>query len=79
MVLGLLVEAAKKGGVGRGLEEFGTDPTLTIAAVALIGVSIAWLIVSPAIYRNLTKKAERGRIKVDKVRPPRDIWKSPPG
>ena len=78
MVLAVLIEAARRGGVGRRLEEFGSDPVLTIAALGLIGVSLMWLFLSPAIYRNLRRAAERAQVKIDKVRPPRDIWKDPP-
>ena len=74
----LLIDAARKGGIDRGLEEFGSDPVLTLAALGLIAVSIAWLVLSPAIYRNLQRAAERRSIKVDRVRPPKDIWKAPP-
>ena len=73
------VEAAKKGGdVGRRLEEFGSDPTLTLAALGLVVVSLMWLFLAPAIYRNLRKAAENAQIKIDRVRPARDIWKDPP-
>ena len=51
---------------------------LTIAALGLIAVSLMWLFLSPAIYRNLRRAAERAQIKIDKIRPPRDIWKDPP-
>ncbi len=75
----MLIELAKKGGgVGRRLEEFGSDPTLTIAALGLIVVSLMWIFMSPAIYRNLRKAAEKAQIKMGQVRPPRDIWKDPP-
>ena len=79
MALALLLEAARRGGAERRLEEFGSDPTLTIAALGLIAVSLAWVFVSPAIYRNLRRKAERSDVKIDKVRPARDIWRDPPG
>lgn len=78
MVLAVIVDAARKGDVGRRLEEFGSDPMLTIAAVGLIAVSLMWLFLSPAIYRNLRRTAERSQIKIDKVQPPRDIWKNAP-
>ena len=61
-----------------GLEQFGTDPLLTMACVALIVVSITWIVLSPAIYRNLRRAAERAELRIDTVRPPRDIWKTPP-
>ena len=78
MVLALIVDAARKGGLERRLEEFGSDPVLTIACLGLIGVSILWVFMSPVIYRNLRKKAERATKKVGKVAPPKDIWKAPP-
>jgi hypothetical protein len=61
-----------------GLEQFGTDPLLTMACVALIVVSISWIVLSPAIYRNLRRAAEQAELKIDSVRAPRDIWKTPP-
>lgn len=78
MLVGFVLELARKGGVDRRLEEFGSDPVLTIAALALIAVSLMWLFLSRAIYRNLTRSAERSQIKIDKVRPPRDVWRDPP-
>lgn len=78
MLIAIIIEAARRGGVDRGLEEFGSDPTLTLAALGLIGVSLAWIFVAPAIYRNLTRAAERKDMKVGKVQPPKDIWKAPP-
>ena len=78
MVLALLVDAARKGGLERRLEEFGSDPVLTIACLGLIGVSILWVFMSPVIYRNLRKKAEKAAKPVGRVTPPKDIWKAPP-
>ena len=78
MVLVLIMEAAKKGGVERRLEEFGSDPVLTLACLGLIGVSLLWVFLSPAIYRNLKKRAERASMPVRRPEPPRDIWKAPP-
>ena len=78
MVIALLIEVARRGRIDRGLEEFGSDPTLTLAAIGLIAVSLAWIFLAPAIYRNLGRAAERKNIKTGKVLPPRDIWKAPP-
>jgi hypothetical protein len=78
MVLTLIVEAARRGSVERRLEEFGSDPVLTIACLGLIGVSLLWVFLSPAIYRNLRKRAEQATKRVRKPEPPRDIWKAPP-
>ena len=78
MFLVMIMEAARRGGLERRLEEFGSDPVLTIACLALIGVSLMWVILSPAIYRNLRRGAERAAKPVKEVRPPRDIWKAPP-
>ena len=78
MVLAEIVEAARKAGLERRLEEFGSDPVLTIACLGLIGVSLLWVFLSPAIYRNLRKQNERAARPVRKPAPPRDIWKAPP-
>ena len=79
MLIALLDQAARRGRIDRGLEEFGSDPTLTLAALGLIAVSLAWIFVAPAIYRNLARAAENKRIKRGEVQGPRDIWKTPPG
>jgi cell division protein FtsX len=39
------------------LEEFAREPMLTVACVVLVVVSLAWIVVSRAIYRNLKKAA----------------------
>ena len=78
MIIALLVDAARRDRLDRGLEEFGSDPTLTLAAIGLIAVSLAWIFVAPAIYRNLARAAERSSKKIGQVQPPRDIWKAPP-
>jgi uncharacterized membrane protein len=56
------------------LEEFFRDPALSVACVLLIVVSIAWLIVAPAIARNL-RRAEVARRAYD---PERHLWDFPP-
>lgn len=38
------------------LEEFASDPLLTIACVFLIGVSVAWIITARAITRNMRRQ-----------------------
>lgn len=78
MVLADIVEAARRGGLERRLEEFGSDPVLTIACLGLISVSILWVFLSPVIYRNLRKRAEQATKVVRSPAPPRDIWRAPP-
>lgn len=62
------------------LEEFLSDPILTVACVMLIVVSIGWVLISRLIVRNLRKAALRGRRsrRIDAVRSERDIWSIPP-
>ena len=62
------------------LEEFLSDPILTVACVMLIVVSMGWVLISRLIVRNLRKAAMRGRrsSRVDAIRPERDIWSMPP-
>lgn len=62
------------------LEEFLSDPILTVACVMLIVVSLGWVLISRLIVRNLRKAALRGRRsrRVDAVRSERDIWSIPP-
>ena len=73
-----LLEAARHGGLERRLDEFGRDPTLTVACVLLIVVSLIWVVMSRVIYRNLRRAAEQRELPVREVRPPRDIWRAPP-
>ena len=65
---------------GDQLNEFMSDPTLTVACVLLVVVSFGWVIVSRLIVRNLRKAALRGvrSRRVDAMRPNRDIWTMPP-
>lgn len=62
------------------LEEFLADPSLTIACVMLIVVSVGWVLISRLIVRNLRKAAMRGRRsrRVEAARPSKDIWTMPP-
>ena len=63
----------------RPLLEFFRDPTLTVACVLLIVVSIGWIVVTRLIVRHMKRAATRTRkLPVDTVRPPRDIWSTPP-
>jgi hypothetical protein len=67
------------------VDQFLEDPTLTIAAVLLIVVSIGWVIVTRLIVRRYRRAylrsrrtASAARTRVDVVQPPRDIWSYPP-
>lgn len=73
MLLGLLAQEQVP------FERFAREPMLTVASVLLIVVSIAWVIVSRLIVRELKKAASRARAaKRGTYRPPRDIWSYPP-
>ena len=61
-----------------GFQEFGKDPLLTVACAALIVVCILWVVLSRRITHNLDEAATRKELRVDAVRPPKDIWKAPP-
>lgn len=62
--------------------ELARDPVLTVACVLLVVVSIAWVVVTRLIARNLRKALLRQQMArrrpVAPVRPPRDIWSEPP-
>ncbi|MDP9069123.1 MAG: hypothetical protein M3N53_12375 [Actinomycetota bacterium] len=72
-----MIELAQR---GDRLNEFLSDPSLTMACVMLIVVSIMWVVVSRLIVRNLRRAALRGvrNARVDSMRPARDIWTMPP-
>ena len=51
------------------VEEFARDPALTVAAVLLIVVSLAWIVVARMIWINLRRAAARAeRIAVKRRR-----------
>lgn len=62
------------------LEEFLSDPILTVACVMLIVVSVGWVVISRLIVRNLRRAALKRRRsrRVDAIRSERDIWSMPP-
>lgn len=72
-----LIDLAQR---GDRLNEFMTDPTLTVACVLLVVVSLGWMIISRLIVRNLRKAALRGvrNARIEAMRPSRDIWRMPP-
>ena len=45
--------------LAQSVEEFARDPALTVAAVLLIVVSLAWIIVARMIWINLRRAAAR--------------------
>jgi cytochrome c-type biogenesis protein CcmH/NrfF len=45
--------------VAQPVEEFARDPALTVAAVLLMVVSVAWIVVARMIWINLRKAAAR--------------------
>jgi hypothetical protein len=58
------------------LDEFASDPVLSVACVLLIVVSIAWIIVARSISRNLRRNDRLSQ--QSGQRAPRDVWKTPP-
>ncbi len=64
----------------RGLLDFFRDPSLTIACVLLIVVSIGWIVVTRWIVHQMKRAARRGTRgpATDAIRPAKDIWSLPP-
>lgn len=62
---------------GVGLEEFARDPILTVACVLLVVVSIAWIVVSRMIVRNL-KRAAADSAPRKQRRSARRVFDAPP-
>ena len=60
------------------LDEFLSDPILTMACVLLIVVSIGYIIVTRLIVRRYKKAALRDRRRAEQLRGERDIWSYPP-
>ena len=68
---------------GGSLAELTEDPVLSVAALLLIVVSIAWIVVSRLITKEMRKQALRqirARAGKKPPKPPRDrdIWSYPP-
>ena len=61
-------------------DEFIEEPLLSVAAVLLIVVSIAWIVMARLITREMKKAAYRAMDAKGKrkARPARDIWSAPP-
>ena len=70
--------AAREG--KRPLVEFMRDPSLTVACVLLVVVSVGWVIVTRLIVHKMKRAAKRGvrNPATDTVRPAKDIWTIPP-
>ncbi len=65
----------------RPLLEFMRDPTLTVACVLLVVVSVGWVVVTRLIVRRMKRAAIRSaqsRAIADSIRPAKDIWSIPP-
>lgn len=58
------------------LDEFASDPVLSVACVLLIVVSIAWIIVARSVSRNLRRDDRQSQ--QSGQRAARDVWKAPP-
>jgi len=53
------------------IEEFAQDPALTVAAVLLIVVSLAWIVVARLIWINLRRAAAKAERLAQQRRRPR--------
>jgi hypothetical protein len=62
--------------VEKPLREFLTDPTLTVACVLFVVVSVGWIVVWRQIKRDMRRAAVRSRRL--EPRNVRDIWAEPP-
>lgn len=62
----MMEEAASWVAQGR-IDEFVSDPVLTVACVLLVAVSVGWILTSRAITKNMKRAAERQQ----RQRPPR--------
>jgi len=62
------------------LVEFMRDPSLTVACVLLVVVSIGWVVVTRLILFKMKRAARRGvrTAATDAIRPAKDIWTIPP-
>lgn len=62
------------------LVEFMRDPSLTVACVLLVVVSVGWVVVTRLIVHKMKRAARRGvrSAATDAVRPAKDIWSLPP-
>jgi hypothetical protein len=67
--------AQRKGG---GFAEFGRDPLLSLACIALIVVCVLWVALSRVISRNLDRNALTQSKRLGSAQEPRDIWREPP-
>jgi hypothetical protein len=64
---------------GPGLREFLSDPSLTVACVLLIVVSVGWVVVTRLILHDLHSTPYRRRAaRAAPEHKVRDIWKTPP-
>jgi hypothetical protein len=74
LLLGLTA-AQRRGG---GFAEFGRDPLLSVACIALIVICVLWVVLARKISRNLDRNALRQGKKLGAVQAPKDIWRDPP-
>lgn len=72
------LQAARDG--KRPLVEFMRDPTLTVACVLLVVVSVGWVVVTRLILHKMKRAARQGvrGTATDSIRPAKDIWTLPP-
>jgi hypothetical protein len=62
---------------GTSFSEFSREPILTVACIMLIGVALAWVVLSRMIAHQL-KRADRPALRRRSKRGTR-VWDEPPG
>jgi cell division protein FtsX len=72
------LQAAREG--KQPLVEFMRDPSLTVACVLLVVVSVGWVVVTRLIVHKMKRAAKRGarNAATEAIRPAKDIWTIPP-
>lgn len=64
----------------RPLVEFMRDPSLTVACVLLVVVSVGWVVVTRLIVHKMKRAARQGvrNAATEAIRPAKDVWSMPP-
>ena len=67
-----MVEAAASWVAQGRIDEFVSDPVLTVACVLLVAVSVGWILTSRAITKNMKRAAARQQSRRPRAAPRRN-------